>query len=194
MQVDSGRLDGAVIISQLADAITINECSSRLPVQRISRLKFVGVQECSSETRVRRRNRGLSRRSEDYDVRILPTARCYYGRVQLPRNPDRNDGGDGDGADGGRSRFTIRGRIHDQVSGPFASLRLRLVRRMPKLYHADPSHSLSFSVSLSSLSLSASIVLCMCLIRTETLTRLGRCASINHRRFRQCRTYVSLTR
>lgn len=50
---------------------------------------------CSLETRVRCRNRGLSRRSEDYDVRILPTARGYYGRAQLPRNPDRrNDGGD----------------------------------------------------------------------------------------------------
>lgn len=55
----------------------------------ISRQKFADVQERSLETRVRRRNCGLSRRSEDYDVRILPTARRYYGWVQLPRNPDR---------------------------------------------------------------------------------------------------------
>lgn len=97
--MNAGRSDGIVIISQLADAIAINESGMQLrsvgstdfPVEICRRART-----CSLETRVRRCNRGLSRRSEDYDVRrILPTARGYYGRVQLPRNPDRqNDGGD----------------------------------------------------------------------------------------------------
>lgn len=178
--MNAGRPDGIVIMSQLADAITINECISRLPVQRISRQKFVGVQERSLEIRVRRRNRGLSRRSEDYDVRILPTARCYYGWVQLPRNPDRRNGS----GDGVVHDSRSDGRIHDQVSGPFVSLRLHLVRRTPKLYHADPS------LTLSLLLLS---YVCVRLIPAETLTGLGRCTSINHRRFKQRLIYVSLT-
>lgn len=105
---------------------------------------------CSLETRVRRRNRGLSRRSEDYDVRILPTA--ITARFNFPAIPIVKTIA--------TTSFAIhdppkqRGRIHAQVSGPFASLRLRLVRCTPKLYHADPSLFLLPS-------LSASIVRCM---------------------------------
>lgn len=117
----------------------------------ISRQKFADVQERSLETRVRRRNCGLSRRSEDYDVRILPTARRYYGWVQLPRNPDRWNGS-GDGI------------VHDSRSGeatrPYSRSSFWSVRELavtfssPKLYQ-DPS-------LFPSLSLSASIVRCMC--------------------------------
>lgn len=90
-EVNAGRHDGIVIISQLADAITINEseCNSRLPVQRIFPGRNLSTCKNARWKLVRRRKCGLSRRSEDYDVRILPTARHYYGWVQLPRNPDR---------------------------------------------------------------------------------------------------------
>lgn len=70
----------------------------------ISRQKFADVQERSLETRVRRRNRGLSRRNEDYDVRILPKARHYYGlgsTFPQSRSSKRR-------RRRGRSRFTIR--------------------------------------------------------------------------------------
>jgi len=124
----------------------------------------------SFETSVRHCNRGLSRRSEDYGARILPTARRYYGWVQLPRNPDRrNDGGDG----------VVHDSWSSEATGPHARSSFWPVRELAVTFSSPyaeiiPCEPFSLS-SPSSLFLSVPLLfdVCVRLVPAGTLTGFG---------------------
>lgn len=180
--MNAGRSDGIVIISQLADAITINEseCNSRLSSCRRSTDFPVEIRRCARTCSLEIRVRRLSRPSKDYDVRILPTARGYCGRAQLLRNPDRQNDGDGDVVHDPRSAEATRPPHSRSSFCPVHELAVTFSSPYAEIIPRGSSPSLSlpplFASALSD------VLVRRRLVPAGTSLRLGRATAINHRR------------